>query len=216
MIRRKRSPFHRLSRSAGIAALVVMMSGCTDAAGYDLDYLLGRVSFLTMMRTTVAYPSHTMPRLPVEGTVPLPSSGGMAATVFTQAELETVAAAIPNPLEATDDVLARGEFVYQNQCFTCHGAQGEGDGPVVGGGRFPLGPDLIGPMAAGRTDGYIYGVTRVGRGLMPAYGDRIPENDRWAVVHYVRQLQGTSGAAPAAAPAADAPADAADQPAAGL
>lgn len=221
MIKHKNTPFRRLSKGAGIAALVVMMSGCTDAAGYDLDYLLGRVSFLTMMRTTVAYPPHTMPRLPAEGTVPVASPGGLATTVFTQAELETVAAGIPNPVEPTDAVLARGAVVYQNQCFTCHGAQGEGDGPVVGGGRFPLGPDLIGPMAAGRTDGYIYGVTRVGRGLMPAYGDRIPESDRWAVVHYVRQLQGASGAAPAAAPAADAPAadapaDAADQPVAGM
>ena len=47
-------------------ALVLAVSGCTDAAGYDLDHLSGRVSFLTGMRTTVAYTPNTMPRLPAE------------------------------------------------------------------------------------------------------------------------------------------------------
>ena len=39
-----------------------------------------------------------------------------------------------------------------------------------------------------RTDGYIYGIVRLGRGLMPSYR-RIPPSDRWAVVNYVRYLQ---------------------------
>ena len=51
----------------------------------------------------------------------------------------------------------------------------------------------------GRSDGYIYAIVKAGRGLMPSYR-RIPPEDRWAVVHYVRQLQGQGGtAAPAAA-----------------
>ncbi len=217
MISRKRyRPVSRLARGAGAVALVLAVSGCTDAAGYDLDHLSGRVSFLTGMRTTVAYTPNTMPRLPAEGTVPVSSPGGTATSVFTQSELESVAAGLTNPVEPSEAVLARGAVVYHNQCFTCHGAEGEGNGPVVGGGRFPLGPDLIGPAATGRSDGYIYGVIRVGRGLMPAYAERIPENDRWAVVHYVRQLQGSSGAAPTAAPAGGTPAAAEAPPAAGL
>ena len=41
----------------------------------------------------------------------------------------------------------------------------------------------------GRTDGYIFGMIRNGRGLMPPY-NRIEEMDRWDVVNYVRALQG--------------------------
>ena len=40
-----------------------------------------------------------------------------------------------------------------------------------------------------RTDGYIFGMIRNGRGLMPTY-NRIEEMDRWDVVNYVRALQG--------------------------
>ena len=39
------------------------------------------------------------------------------------------------------------------------------------------------------TDGYIFGMIRNGRGLMPTY-NRIEEMDRWDVVNYVRGLQG--------------------------
>ncbi len=39
------------------------------------------------------------------------------------------------------------------------------------------------------TDGYIFGMIRNGRGLMPPY-NRIEEMDRWDIVNYVRTLQG--------------------------
>jgi hypothetical protein len=42
--------------------------------------------------------------------------------------------------------------------------------------------------AKGRSDGYIYGIIRNGRGVMPSY-NRIEEADRWDVVNYVRTLQ---------------------------
>ena len=45
-------------------------------------------------------------------------------------------------------------------------------------------------MTKGRTDGYLYGMIRNGRGLMPNYV-RIEDADRWDVVNYVRALQGS-------------------------
>jgi len=41
-----------------------------------------------------------------------------------------------------------------------------------------------------RSDGYLYGMIRVGRALMPAYGHQISHYDRWHIVNYVRQMQG--------------------------
>ena len=46
-------------------------------------------------------------------------------------------------------------------------------------------------VTKGRTDGYIFGMIRNGRGAMPSY-NRIEEMDRWDVVNYVRALQGES------------------------
>jgi hypothetical protein len=54
------------------------------------------------------------------------------------------------------------------------------------------GINLTTDLTKGRTDGYIFGMIRNGRGLMPPY-NRIEEMDRWDVVNYVRALQGIGG-----------------------
>jgi mono/diheme cytochrome c family protein len=189
----------------GLLVAVLALSACTDFAGYDLDYALARAPFIATMRSTVAYESHTLPRLPPAGSVPVMSPAGEVVSPFTQAQLDSVGAVLTNPVPLTPEVLERGETLFRNQCFVCHGAEGQGNGPVVGNGRFPLGPTLIGGTAVSRSDGYIYGVIRVGRGLMPAYGERAGHLDRWAIVHYVRQLQQNAGTAPPPATVAAPP-----------
>ena len=71
------------------------------------------------------------------------------------------------------------------------------------------------PLANGgallRSDGYIYGMITVGRGIMPPYGHQIAHFDRWHVVNYIRQLQGRAGPPPQGGAAA-APADGAAGP----
>ena len=42
--------------------------------------------------------------------------------------------------------------------------------------------------AMSRSDGYIYNLIRNGGGRMPSYR-RIPDEDRWHLVNYVRYLQ---------------------------
>ena len=63
--------------------------------------------------------------------------------------------------------------------------------------------NLTNDVTKARTDGYIFGMIRNGRGLMPPY-NRIEEMDRWDVVNYLRALQGVGGKAvpvgPLAAP----------------
>src|SRR3712207_496956 len=50
------------------------------------------------------------------------------------------------------------------------------------------GISLLTDVTRGRSDGYIFGMMRNGRGLMPNY-NRIEDIDRWHVVNYVRGLQ---------------------------
>jgi hypothetical protein len=96
-------------------------------------------------------------------------------------------ASIPNPTPADARSLHNGRMYYQINCAVCHGDAGKGDGPVTKKGLFA--PPLVGASAEGRTDGYIWGMMRNGRGLMPSY-NRIEELDRWDVVNYIRGLQG--------------------------
>lgn len=205
----------RSSRKFAVTLIVAgaMVSGCTDFAGYDLDYLIGRADVISTMRNTISYQPQDIALLPAEGTVPVAGPGADSPAPFTAMQLDSAAATLSNPLAASETVLARGEVVYNNQCSVCHGALGAGDGSVVGGGRFPTAPTLLAGTATGRSDGYLYAVIRAGRGLMPAYGERIDHEDRWAVVHYIRALQGQPAAA-GATQVTDVAADPAQQSAA--
>jgi hypothetical protein len=99
--------------------------------------------------------------------------------------------ALRNPTTADSASLANGHKYYVINCAVCHGMTGAGDGSATKYGVFPF-PLASGP-ALGRTDGYIFGMIRNGRGNMPPY-NRIEEKDRWDVVNYVRALQGGTGA----------------------
>jgi mono/diheme cytochrome c family protein len=98
-------------------------------------------------------------------------------------------ASIPNPVPANDSSVNAGRIQYQINCAVCHGALGKGDGPVSKYGMFPLPIGTPQSPSAGYTDGYIFGIIRNGRGLMPTY-NRIEEMDRWSIVNYLRSLQG--------------------------
>lgn len=109
-----------------------------------------------------------------------------------------------NPIPRNAESLERGQVVYDRMCAICHGPQGRpAEAPILE--KLPA--MVAFPLATGgallRTDGYIYGMITVGRGIMPAYGHQIAHYDRWHVVNYVRQLQGQAaegGAADAGAP----------------
>lgn len=120
---------------------------------------------------------------------------------FTQANMmpvgtgDAVVASLENPFSPDDEwALERGQVVYDRLCVTCHGPAGMGAGsPIIA--KYPAlaAYNVAGPQVAGYTDQYIYGMIRVGRGLMPAWGYHVRPVDRWAVVTYVRKLQADAG-----------------------
>ena len=100
---------------------------------------------------------------------------------------------IPNPVAPDARSLLNGRINFQINCAVCHGPLGHGDGPATKYGM--AGINLTLDVTKNRTDGYIFGMIRNGRGLMPTY-NRIEEPDRWDIVNYVRSLQGKFGTAP--------------------
>jgi mono/diheme cytochrome c family protein len=96
-------------------------------------------------------------------------------------------AAIANPHPSNAASLMNGRKYFAINCAPCHGDKGMGDGPATKYGM--PGINLVTDVTRGRTDGYIFGMIRNGRGLMPPY-NRIEEPDRWDVVNYLRALQG--------------------------
>lgn len=109
-------------------------------------------------------------------------------------------AGLGNAHPVSEASLLNGRKYYSINCAVCHGDGGMGDGPATKYGM--PGINLTTDVTRARTDGYIFGIIRNGRGLMPPY-NRIEEPDRWDVVNYLRALQGgapTVAKGPLAAP----------------
>ena len=124
-----------------------------------------------------------------QGSVPIDGTA-MAAWQVSYSSLPPTIdslAGIPNPVEATEASLAAGRMQYQLNCAVCHGDNADGQGTAVRFG-FPA-TSLQIDAAKARTDGYMFGMIRNGRGLMPPY-NRIEERDRWDLINYLRALQG--------------------------
>jgi mono/diheme cytochrome c family protein len=120
--------------------------------------------------------------------IPAPITLGMIVGAMGQPESVPEITNLVNPVSPSAASLERGLEVYNRACVPCHGEAGDGQGPVNRMGIPPF--SLVAPHVAGYSDGLLYSIIRIGRGLMPAYGHQITHFDRWHVVNYVRQLQG--------------------------
>ena len=97
---------------------------------------------------------------------------------------------VKNPVAADDKSVTNGHKYFAVNCAVCHGDAGDGNGTLKQlNPMYGFAPSLTTDQAKGRSDGYLWGMIRNGRGLMPPY-NRIEEMDRWDVVNYVRGLQG--------------------------
>lgn len=90
---------------------------------------------------------------------------------------------------------AQGKRVYGLYCVTCHGAKGDGRGPIGKTLTPPPRDFTAAEFKYGGTDRDIFEVITYGAAakggspLMGPWGAIIPEPDRWALVAYIRTLR---------------------------
>jgi mono/diheme cytochrome c family protein len=179
-----------------LAAATLLLGGCNWYYNSvpSPDALLEAIPWFDHMIKSKAvspYQRADVPRTTVPGTVPITGGEADWRAEFVSNNPAT-ADRLVNPL-APADTPARADTLYQTFCATCHGPVGAGDGLV---GRRLGAKSLLTDAARGRSDGYIYSIIRYGFGGMPRYGDKVVRaEDRWAIVNYVRRLQGAGGAA---------------------
>lgn len=106
------------------------------------------------------------------------------------------------PFPVTAQVLARGQERFNIFCSACHGRAGNGEGMIVQRG-FPKPPSYHIDRLRNAPPGYFYGVITNGFGRMFSLSERIPVNDRWAIVAYIRALQLSQNAPIGSLPAED-------------
>ncbi|MGH7534489.1 MAG: c-type cytochrome [Gemmatimonadales bacterium] len=93
-----------------------------------------------------------------------------------------------NPLPADPKTVEQGKKVAQVNCVSCHGAKGKGDGAAAVALN-PKPADWTSKKVQAESDGEIFWKISTGRGPMPAW-KFLPENDRWALVRYIRSVGG--------------------------
>ncbi len=92
------------------------------------------------------------------------------------------------PFPVTRQVLERGRQRYDIYCSPCHDNAGYGNGMVVQRG-FRRPPSYHIDRLRAAPPGYFYDVITNGLGAMYSYASRVPPEDRWAIVAYIRALQ---------------------------
>ena len=201
----------RLRLFAGLAMLLLLLApgcynsktGATNIGGainFKLPVFpetgLHAVEILTEMHYQPSYREGEIPRLlPPEGSVPITGAEVIPASAEEYSALE-----VPSEVVRNYDP-AKTQRLYTVNCQVCHGASLQGDGPILPymtRGPFPA--NLKDPVTVQSTDGDLFGFISVGgrqglaaisrgqvsRSPMPPFNKLLTEDDRWALVWFLR------------------------------
>jgi len=93
-----------------------------------------------------------------------------------------------NPVANTEESISTGKLLYKKHCGFCHGNTGLGDG--VKARQIETFPgDFSGDYYQSQTDGEHFYKTKTGRGEMPAYENKVTDEDIWHIVNYMRTFK---------------------------
>ena len=118
----------------------------------------------------------------VAGTV---ARGHLPPAFATPEEAGTL---LSNPLPLTQPIAERGHKVFGDHCAICHGLVGDGV-PLLSRAYGGKPGNFLSNEIRARPDGHYFGVLMLGKNAMPSYAADLDQDDRWAVVHYIRILQ---------------------------
>jgi mono/diheme cytochrome c family protein len=137
-------------------------------------------------------------RLPPPNTVSRNPQGYLPSRI-PKDSIEIAATRMVSPLDTAQNkaILAEGKILYEIYCDHCHGAKGEADGKVALGvtvdgierSAYAGIANLKGDAYKNITEGHIFHVITMGKGLMQSHGSQVSPDDRWKIARYVKALQ---------------------------
>ncbi len=152
---------------AGLAALIYREQFRRGSGKYSYRIAVTAGTAFILVGATLWFGVHT------EETKPDPSAG--------------------NPIEATEESIARGKMLFEQNCIVCHGPEGRGDGPQAE--SLNPAPADIRQHLPYHTDPQFF--TFISEGVagtaMPAwgtdFGGGFTDDDIWNIINYLRTFQ---------------------------
>lgn len=194
----------RRSFVTGLMLVALLLAGCRGTQSEDPPFHMNLdMDFQQKFGPQEANPffeDNAAMRTPVAGTVPRGELRDSSALYRGRTEAGDYVEQIP--ISVNREVLERGQDRYDIHCSVCHGKTGAGNGIIMRGdyGYTPASSYHIDRLR-NAPDGYLYDVIANGVRNMPAYGQKVPVMDRWAIVAYIRALQRSQNASPEELPA---------------
>ncbi|PSQ67594.1 MAG: quinol:cytochrome C oxidoreductase [Bacteroidetes bacterium QH_2_64_74] len=195
--------------TTGLVLVALLLAGCrgtqSDNPPFHMNLDMDFQQKFGPQEANPFFEDNAAMRTPVPGTVPRGELRDSSALYRARTEVGEYVEEIP--IAVTRNVLERGQDRYNVHCSVCHGKSGAGNGIIMRGdyGYTPASSYHIDRLR-NAPDGYLYDVIANGVRNMPAYGQKVPVMDRWAIVAYIRALQRSQNASPD-----DLPADALSQ-----
>jgi len=198
---------HRLILLALLGALTLgLVASACARGGYPLSQGTYPVDIFNEMHYSQAYRSQEPPRLsPPEGAVPVTGIRQPADLPEDREEAQKLADRFTNPLPRTPEVLEWGRRLYTTNCAVCHGAEGKGGTSTYTAQKFieniqylaPRGIQVfaVADLTSERIQNYpdvllFHTITYGYRGMLYQGKNLLTEDERWAIVHYIRTLGG--------------------------
>ncbi|HXC04842.1 MAG TPA: c-type cytochrome [Bacteroidia bacterium] len=97
-------------------------------------------------------------------------------------------ASVKSPVKSDAAGIAEGKTIYNQNCKSCHGVKGLGDGEKskkidISCGNFTAAEFLK------ESEGAIYWKITEGRKPMPSFSEKLTDTERWKVVLYIRSMK---------------------------
>lgn len=121
-------------------------------------------------------------------TLPAIASDGVSANSDQPWVAPKAIRKLKNPIPVTQESLNSGAQLFHENCASCHGETGVGDGPT---GKFlKKKPANLtdSKLMSEETDGSLFWKISEGRAPMPAWKGDLKKTERWELVNYVRTL----------------------------
>ena len=99
----------------------------------------------------------------------------------------TEAAERVNPISKDPSSIRRGKKLFIQHCATCHGNNGEGDGPLSS--ALKTKPANLKKRSGHHSDGDFAWKIANGRGLMPGFKDHLTKEQIWDLTNFIQSLK---------------------------